>query len=97
MVMIFFTQDLCMAQQRFQLQVCHTKQLSEQGPRPLRRRCGVRHLLVDTLMQHTTTGSFLEMVNWNLKGADATLGALAAQRSGLRVITDGSFQGSWVG
>ena len=49
--MIFLKQKRCAVKQRFQLQVCHQKQLVEQGPGYPIRVGNFRHFAVDTLMQ----------------------------------------------
>ena len=49
--MIFLQQELFIAEQRFQLQVRHQKQLGEEGPGYLRSFGDFRHFAVDTLMQ----------------------------------------------
>src|SRR5262249_29483489 len=49
--MIFLKQELCIAKERFQLDVCHHKELIEKGPRYLVDLCDLRHFPVDTLIQ----------------------------------------------
>ena len=49
--MIFLKQELFIADQRFQLQVRHQKQLVEEGPGYLISFCDFRPFAVDTLMQ----------------------------------------------
>ena len=49
--MIFLKQKLFIAQQRFQLQVGHQKQLGEKGPGDPIHGGHFRHFPVDTLMQ----------------------------------------------
>ena len=51
MTMIFLKQELFIAEQRFQLQVRHEKQLIEEGPGYLIRLCDVRHFPIESLIQ----------------------------------------------
>jgi hypothetical protein len=50
-LMILLKQELFIAKERFQLEVCHHKELLEKGPRHLVDLCDVRHFPVDTLIQ----------------------------------------------
>ena len=51
MTMIFLQQELCIAAQHFQLEVRYEKQLREEGPGYLIRRCNVRHFPIEPLIQ----------------------------------------------
>ncbi len=49
--MLFLQQELFLTQQRFSLEVRHTKQVRKKGPGYPIRLCDCRHFPVDTAMQ----------------------------------------------
>jgi hypothetical protein len=51
MPMIFLKQELCIAQEHFQMEVGSQKQLIKKGPGDLIILCNVRHLPVDPLIE----------------------------------------------